>query len=448
VTVTLGLLAAYAVTGLHLFGHKGPRPTSILVGFISLPLWVFVFYRYRLYKMRFILSRLSELNRLIHAVLTSVLAMGAVSFVFRLPVNRTWTVLSFFFVLLITWVGRQVVRSRFRKMRRRGTIRQRTLIIGTNEEAQAISEQLVARKALGYEVVGFVGPEPIDWISPIPVFDDSLDALAVVKQNDASGVIIASSAVSSVRTNRLVRSLIEAGIHVEISSSLWDVGCERVTIRPLGYNPTIYVEPVSRTGWPLIAKRAFDIVISLGSLVLLAPVILAVAVAVKVDSRGPVLFAQTRVGKDGKSFRVLKFRSMVVNAELMLVDLHHRNEADGPLFKLREDPRVTRVGRFIRRYSLDELPQLINVLLGQMSIVGPRPALFTEMEGWTTELREARLRVRPGLTGIWQVSGRSNLKFEDYVRLDLFYVYNWNLWRDLHIMSRTFSAIIAKDGAY
>jgi len=232
----------------------------------------------------------------------------------------------------------------------------------------------------------------------------------------------------------------------ELSSSLRDIASERLLVRPLGDFPVIYLEPVRNYGWRAFAKRTFDILFAGGLLVLLAPVIMIVALAVKFGSHGPVFFSQQRVGRGGKIFTIHKFRSMVVGAESQLDDLQSYNEADGPLFKMRDDPRVTRVGRVLRRTSLDELPQLVNVVRGEMSMVGPRPALPSEAAQWEPKLRQ-RLRVRPGLTGMWQVHGRSDASFNSYGRLDLYYVDNWSLIADLGIIARTGPCLLRRDGA-
>jgi exopolysaccharide biosynthesis polyprenyl glycosylphosphotransferase len=196
-----------------------------------------------------------------------------------------------------------------------------------------------------------------------------------------------------------------------------------------------------------VAKRAFDVLVAGGLLVVGSPLLLLTALAVKLDARGPVLFRQERVGKDGRLFRVLKFRTMVSDAEQRLIDLRSRNEADGPLFKLHDDPRVTRVGAWLRKLSIDEVPQLWNVVRGEMSLVGPRPALASEMTAWHPELHN-RLRVKPGITGMWQVSGRSDSSFEEYSRLDLYYVDNWSLVNDLAIVAKTVPTVLLRRGAY
>ncbi len=208
----------------------------------------------------------------------------------------------------------------------------------------------------------------------------------------------------------------------------------------------IYVEPTNRSRTHLLLKRAFDVVVAGLALLLTLPIVAIAAVAIKLDSKGPVLFRQARVGKDGELFEMIKLRSMVQDAEAQRHELEHLNERSGPLFKISADPRITRVGRFLRKTSIDEFPQFWNVLRGDMSVVGPRPALPSETEQWTPDLRE-RLRVLPGITGMWQVSGRSESDFELYRRLDLFYVDNWSLTHDIKIVAKTFLVVLTSRGA-
>jgi len=209
----------------------------------------------------------------------------------------------------------------------------------------------------------------------------------------------------------------------------------------------VAVEPVRRGGWRALAKRTFDILGSLVVLGLVSPILVAAAIAVKFTSPGPLLFSHDRVGLDGRRFKLYKIRSMVPGAEHMVIDLRDSNEADGPLFKMQDDPRVTSAGRILRSLSVDEIPQLWNVLRGEMSLVGPRPALPSEVEQWGPEVHQ-RLHVKPGVTGMWQVSGRSNASFEEYVRLDLYYVDNWSLWTDIAILAKTLPSVLLRRGAY
>ncbi|HSP29266.1 MAG TPA: exopolysaccharide biosynthesis polyprenyl glycosylphosphotransferase, partial [Ilumatobacteraceae bacterium] len=237
-----------------------------------------------------------------------------------------------------------------------------------------------------------------------------------------------------------------SGLHLELSSTLSNIRSDRLTVHTMGRFPMMYIEPVHRFGWRPAAKRTFDILGSLGILLVTSPLFAAIAIATKLDSKGKVLFSQARLGQNATEFPIFKFRTMVQDAESRLADLQSQNEADGPLFKLTNDPRVTRVGAFLRKTSLDELPQLWNVLRGEMSLVGPRPALLKESQEWSLDLFD-RLRVRPGMTGMWQVSGRSDASFDEYSRLDLFYVDNWSLLIDVAILLKTIPAVLVRRGA-
>jgi exopolysaccharide biosynthesis polyprenyl glycosylphosphotransferase len=248
-------------------------------------------------------------------------------------------------------------------------------------------------------------------------------------------------------STRLLRRLVEAGIHVEMTSTLRDVDHRRLRVRPIGPFPVMYVEPVVRNGWRATAKRTFDLTAAGLGLLVLTPLLALVALAVKVDSNGPIFYGQTRVGRGNRPFRIWKFRTMVANAEELRAELEAQNQADGPLFKIDHDPRITRVGRLLRKTSIDELPQLWNVLRNEMSLVGPRPGLPSEAIHWDAELRE-RLRVKPGITGMWQVHGRSNASFDEYARLDLYYVHNWSLLVDIGILARTVPTVLWSKGAY
>ena len=231
-----------------------------------------------------------------------------------------------------------------------------------------------------------------------------------------------------------------------LSSSLHDIDITRTRSQSIDGRLMIYVEPTNRSRTHLLLKRAFDVVVAGLALLLTLPIVLIAAVVIKLDSRGPVLFRQVRVGRDGEHFEVLKLRSMVQDAEARRSELDGLNERSGPLFKMRADPRITRTGRFLRKTSIDELPQFWNVLRGEMSVVGPRPALPSETDHWTPDLRD-RLRVLPGITGMWQVSGRSEADFELYRRLDLYYVDNWSLAHDVKIVAKTFSVVLMRRGA-
>ncbi len=320
-------------------------------------------------------------------------------------------------------------------------------MLGTNDEAVALVELLANQPELGYRVVGVIGDRD-EWMATptlpvVPVVAIGADVAASVAATGASGVLVAVSAVSVAELDRVVRNLMAGGIHVQISSGLARVGHHRLRFSPLSHQLMFYIEPHKLERWQAAVKRSMDVVLGSIGLVCSAPVLLIAGLAIKLDDRGRVLYRQERVGRDGRRFEVLKLRTMVPDASAQLEFLAAHNERNGPLFKLSVDPRVTRVGRFLRATSLDELPQLVNVVRGDMSLVGPRPALPTEVEQFDHELRE-RISVPPGLTGLWQVEARDNPSFHAYRRLDLFYVDNWSLTMDLAILAGTIWVVLGR----
>jgi exopolysaccharide biosynthesis polyprenyl glycosylphosphotransferase len=344
---------------------------------------------------------------------------------------------------------RAVLRVWFTAARRRGRFLRPVAVAGTGDEAGKLVAMLNGQPDLGYRVVAVLAPDNHQpaWADGMPIVDGRTKVAEQLRLLGAASVLIATTDVGSLATNRLTRRLIDGGIHVELSSSLIDIDADRLSVRSLGRVPVLYVEPVRRNGWPSIAKRGFDIVAAAIGIVLTAPFWIPAAIAVRFTSPGPILFTQERVGRRGRRFQVFKFRTMIDGAEDLLIDLRDSNESDGPLFKVRHDPRITPLGKLLRKTSLDELPQLLNVLRGEMSLVGPRPALPREVTQWSPELFE-RLRVQPGITGMWQVKGRADASFAEYQRWDLYYVDNWSLWRDLSILVRTVPVVLSGDGAY
>jgi exopolysaccharide biosynthesis polyprenyl glycosylphosphotransferase len=293
-----------------------------------------------------------------------------------------------------------------------------------------------------------VGTDHPAVIDGIPIAGGLADVTDVVRRFQADTVaILACREMMGVRLRNLAWALEKAGTDICVAPALLDVAGPRTTIRPIAGLPLLHMEHPEFTGAKRVIKAAFDKAIAGTALFLLVPLLSVIALAIALGDRGPVLFRQTRVGKDGTPFVLFKFRTMVVDAELRKAELMARNDSDGVLFKMRKDPRVTRVGRFLRRYSLDELPQLFNVLLGNMSLVGPRPALPDETTKYGDYVKR-RLAVKPGITGLWQVNGRSNLPWDEAVRLDVRYVENWSLFLDLQILWKTWSAVTHANGAY
>ena len=430
-----GVAIAYVVS---ITSMAGALPAAVaLLGF-----WTFWLTRARLYSIRFITRRSEEARRIIDSGLRALASTALMCFLLRWDISRQFLILATALGTAGLMAEREVFRRRFNSRRRSGSMRRSVIIIGDNDEANELREMFAEDSNLGYEVEEAVptlhSPDRSTLLS---------DVFNSLERTGATGVVVAATAIPPAHMNRLVRDLLDGGVHVELSSTLADIEPHRLTVRPLGRFPVVYVEPISRRGWRAALKRTFDVLIASALLLMLAPVLAVFAVLIKLDSDGPVVFKQQRVGRDGILFGVLKFRTMVENAEELKDQLSETNEGAGPLFKMKVDPRVTRVGKILRSTSLDEVPQLWNVIRGEMSLVGPRPALASETVAWDDDLY-GRLRVRPGITGMWQVSGRSGTTFEEYTRLDLFYVDNWSLVVDLSILVRTIPAVLKSDGAY
>jgi exopolysaccharide biosynthesis polyprenyl glycosylphosphotransferase len=269
----------------------------------------------------------------------------------------------------------------------------------------------------------------------------------IIESEDVHEVIITLPWNYHRRILNVLRECARREVKARLVPDLFQMSLSRVEVGDLGGVPLVEIREIAFSPAALVLKRAIDLTVSLIGLVLLWPVFLLIAIAIKIDSPGPVFFKQVRVGEDHERFEIVKFRTMRKGAEEELAELLPINEADGPIFKIRDDPRVTSMGRFLRETSLDELPQLINVLRGEMSLVGPRPPIPEEVEQykpWHTK----RLSVPPGITGLWQVSGRSELTFDEMVLLDLYYIEHWSPWLDLTLLLRTVPKVLARDGAY
>ena len=442
--ITAGLLLAHLIGSLTA-GASLETGRNLVFGLACLPLWLCVFGHYRLYSARTIASRVDEASRLLRAIAVSTGGVGVISYLIGFQASRSLVLGSAIIALPICLAERETVRAAFRRMRSSGRLRRRVVIIGANDEAASFAMMFRTTPHLGYDAVGICSDAGhaemgVPWLGGLD------DAAELVASAGATTAVIATTSLGQGEANRVVRRLHDAGIYVDLSAGLRDIPADRLSVRDLGHHAVFYLEPRFHGGWRAVAKRAFDISASLVALVALAPLLAFCALLVKLTSPGGALFHQVRIGRGGKPFRIHKLRSMVADADARVIDLTHRNQAGGPLFKLWDDPRVTPVGRLLRKLSIDELPQLWNVLKGEMSLVGPRPALERELKGWTPELHN-RLRVKPGVTGMWQVSGRGSGSFEDYIRNDLFYVDNWTLSRDLVILGKTVPVVLLRRGA-
>jgi exopolysaccharide biosynthesis polyprenyl glycosylphosphotransferase len=332
----------------------------------------------------------------------------------------------------------------------------RLLLVGGPSAVAHLARSLETAKHAGYlPIAAYLPGRPESATAELelglPVVGNKPDAKSIVDAIEICGAdAVAVSAGVQLHPQTLRHlgwELASRNIGLIMAPALTDIAGPRIHTQQVAGLPLIHVTTPTLEGGQRVAKRLFDILAAFILIIIAAPVMVMVALLIKFDSRGPVLFKQARVGIEGTHFQMLKFRSMVVDAELQLGDLKHHNEGSGLLFKMKNDPRVTRMGYYLRKFSLDELPQLFNILGGSMSLVGPRPPLPSEVAAYEHDVRR-RLLVKPGLTGLWQVSGRSNLSWQDSVRLDLYYVENWSLAGDLLILVKTFRAVFKGAGAY
>jgi exopolysaccharide biosynthesis polyprenyl glycosylphosphotransferase len=353
-------------------------------------------------------------------------------------------------IVILLSAARLVERSILTRLYKRGIGVARVLVVGAGEVGRTVIRNLVAQPELGYQVVGFVDDDrqkQMDGLGRIRGLGSCDDLPRVLRQHSVDEAIITLPWQSHRRILTIINQCEQLGVRAKIVPDLFQLSLNRVSIDTINGVPLLGVKEATIQGWNLVVKRALDVVISAMALVLFSPVMLLIALLIKYDSPGPVLFRQERVGRGGRLFTLYKFRSMRQGADEEKRALLDRNQATGPLFKLRDDPRLTRVGRWLRRLSLDELPQLCNVLRGEISLVGPRPPIPSEVEQYQ-DWHRRRLDVPPGMTGLWQVSGRSELTFDEMVMLDLFYAENWSLLLDFKILLRTIPTVILGTGAY
>ncbi|GIF10932.1 exopolysaccharide biosynthesis polyprenyl glycosylphosphotransferase [Actinoplanes teichomyceticus] len=403
----------------------------------------------RAYERRYLFVGADEYQRVIRGGVGLIAGVALTSYALDLDLARSYVLAALPSAVVAVLVLRYALRKRLHLARARGEALRRVIVVGHELSVIGITRQLRRERYHGLEVVGACLPPNADGAEVgLPVYGTFDDVAAAVEQADADTVVVLSCPeLDGEAVRRLAWRLERDEVDLVVASALVDVAGARTTIRPFDGLPMLHVEHPRLYGGSRLVKELVDRVGALVLLILFAPVLLGVALCVRVTSRGPVLFRQVRVGRDGQMFRIFKFRSMYVDAEARLSELRHLNEHDGVLFKIRDDPRVTPVGRWLRRFSLDELPQLLNVVAGQMSLVGPRPPLPTEVAAYADDVRR-RLAVKPGMTGLWQVSGRSDLSWEEAVRLDLRYVENWSLSLDLVILLRTMTAVVRSSGAY
>ena len=383
-----------------------------------------------------------------------VIAIGSIlALIFFLKIqyiSRT-AIIIFAFLELITLIGiRLATKAYIVRAIKSGKKALRVLILGTGERAQELSMNLRKQAELGIKIVGHLDPDPErvgQKVLDAPVIGTVDDIHDILKENIVDEVIIAIPRSLLQDAESIAYACEEEGIRLQFMADIFNLEVARVRLMQAGKVPLLTMDTVAQDEMKLLFKRCFDIILTVISIPVVGPLIGILAVIIKWDSPGPAFFVQERVGLKKRLFPMIKFRSMYIDAEEKLKEIEHLNEAEGPIFKIKDDPRVTRVGKFIRKTSLDELPQLINVFMGHMSLVGPRPMSIRDVDLFDKGIQRKRFSVKPGLTCIWQISGRSNLPFEKWLELDLQYIENWTLWLDIKILFKTIPAVLMSKGA-
>jgi len=325
----------------------------------------------------------------------------------------------------------------------------RVLIIGSGRRARLLADQLAQSSEWGVHVIGFLDPKgkSAGRRSTDEILGHVDRISQVLRDNVIEDVIVALPRSMLGDVQMIIDACQEEGVRLRFMADIYDFEASRIQLNLVNGIPLLKFEPVAREVNGLLAKRIFDLVVTLAAMPILLPLFAVLALAIRLDSKGPAIFTQERVGLHKRKFRMYKFRSMVQDAEGQMQDLEHLNEASGPNFKIKNDPRITRIGRFIRKTSIDELPQLFNVLAGDMSLVGPRPMSVRDVNLFDKGMQRKRFSVRPGITCLWQVSGRSDLSFDDWLRLDLEYIESWTFWEDVKILFRTIPVVLKGSGA-
>ena len=414
---------------------------------MTLPIWFAVFVFAGLYTLQNYHGRLQEFGKILVAVSAAIaillawLFLSRTSFFSRLIIVYVWAIA----IVLVTF-GRSLIHFIQRFLFRYGLGVHRVIILGENSSSRFIITELKNNKKLGYKIVKIIDEQGIENLERI------------FSKNPADEIIVANPHIGQAKIAEVLEFCRAHQIGFKMTPDLFLVRSSHVDIKTIAGVPILEFNRTPLDGWGRIIKRLVDFAGSGIILIILSPIIFLVALGVKLTSKGPVIFCQDRIGFENKIFLFLKFRSMKVEyctgqdyggkkAEEVLEKLSKRNEVDGPVFKLKNDPRLTAFGKFIRKTSLDELPQFLNVLKGQMSLVGPRPPLPKEVEKYN-KFQRRRLGVKPGITGLWQVSGRSDITFDEWVKLDAFYIEHWSLWLDFQILLKTIGVVIRGRGAY
>ena len=456
-TDVLVVCGAVALAQVWRFGSPADTPQVTGFSIFLAVLWLAMLAIFRSRSPRVIGSGVDEYRAVISASFWTFGTIAILTLVLKLGVSRGYFALAFPVGVAALLFARHQWRLYVTRARTKGRYITAVLAIGEAASVFTLAEELTRKSGHGFDVVGVGIPgygaargESLTVHGrQIPILGDEVSALESIEGCGADTVAVTGTEYFGPKGLRQLTWQLEAlNVDLVVTPGVMDVAGARLKLRPVAGFPLVHVERPQYHGAKQFQKRMFDFCFALAALIGTAPLLLLVAFAIKVSSRGPVFYKAERIGINGKPFTMLKFRSMVEGADQMLADLDDLNQVDGGvLFKMREDPRVTKIGSLIRRLSIDELPQFINVLKQDMSVVGPRPPLRREVEGYDAMVMR-RLLVKPGVTGLWQVSGRSDLSWDDSVRLDLSYIENWSMIGDLLIIGKTLRAVLGREGAY
>ena len=450
IAIVLALCVAVLTRGVLPFpGQADTVAVMTFAGPLIALVWLITLHAFGADSLRHLRAGATEYKRVVMATSTVAGIVGIASFLLHFAFPRAVFVLTFTIGTAALLVVRLVRRRAMAQIHSRGALNTPLVIAGDSGHVDAIAKVLRRETWLGYQVVGAITTDPVGWTpGGLPVLGRIDETVRIIADHGIDAVIFADGSFPTPADfRRMAWQLEELDTQMIVVPAITDTSAQRLEVRPVAGLPLVDVERPRAIASGRWVKRTFDIAGAGLLLLMTSPLMTLVALAIKLEDGGPVLFRQLRVGRKGEIFECLKFRSMVPDAEARLAALAELNEGAGPLFKMTNDPRITKVGRFIRRFSIDELPQFWNALVGDMSLVGPRPALPSEVASYDSDARR-RLDVRPGLTGLWQVSGRSDLAWDDAIRLDLYYVDNWSMVQDLMILGKTANAVVGSAGAY
>lgn len=447
------LVSTAAVVALHgrlLLGYTENTRVTAAALFISAAacaVWMLLLLMTGAYRASNLGTGVTEYKMVWTASTAVATGLALAAYLLEYPLSRVYYVIFVCLGTTLLIAGRFGMRRVLYSIRRRGSLTNPVLVVGNAANTDEIVAVLRREPWLGYDVIGVLTPDLEQPYSDIPVLGTPADVVDIAVKSKASAVIFTEGAFpSSADFRRMAWKLEDKHTDMIIVPALTDVSAERLDIRPVAGLPLVHVDKPQAAKAGRSIKRIFDIVGSLILIILSSPLVLISAILIKLEDGGPIFFKQLRTGRNGEPFYCYKLRSMCTDAEARKASLAHLDDGD-LMFRVVNDPRVTRIGRVLRNLSIDEIPQFYNVLIGDMSLVGPRPALPSEVAQYSDDAKR-RLQVRPGVSGLWQVSGRSDLSWEETVRLDLYYVDNWSLLQDLNILRKTLGAVIEAKGAY